>query len=525
MRMRILIPTIVTILSLFSALATAAEPCQSNAQCPQSSYCAKYPGDCYGAGTCTPKPQNCMPYYDPVCGCDGQIYSNQCYAAAAGVSVNYSGECTHTQPCGGFGGIPCPAGQYCKLDGCYPDAGGYCEPIPLGCPDVWDPVCGCDDETYGNSCEAAMAQMTVDYEGECSTTVPCTENAQCPSTSYCAKVEGDCDGTGQCQAKPIACPEIYDPVCGCDGNTYSNSCEAAAAGVNVDYDGQCVKVCGTITGIPCDTGEYCNLDGCYPDAGGLCEPIPTDCPDVWDPVCGCDGVTYGNSCEAAMAQMTVDYEGECSTTFPCTNNTQCPSTSYCAKVEGDCGGTGQCQEKPLACPKIYDPVCGCDGQTYSNNCYAAAAGVNVDYDGVCLPGPTILMLDPNVAPDDVHTGPSGLEVLRILWSEPVIFDLADITIVNEHGMPVLFAIEGNNTEIMTITFDSKLIYDSYTIIIADSVLGAVSGIRIDGDNNGLGRGDAVIVMEHRMRTDADNNNLVNFRDLSLWADTWLAELD
>jgi hypothetical protein len=65
---------------------------------------------------------------------------------------------------------------------------------------------------------------------------------QCASGLSCQMPAGQChvaDGAGTCRQAPQVCPMIHAPVCGCDGQTYPNACDAAAKGASVATQGAC----------------------------------------------------------------------------------------------------------------------------------------------------------------------------------------------------------------------------------------------------------------------------------------------
>ena len=299
---------------------------------------------------------------------------------------------------------------------CRRDADGTCRWVPEdpgGCevaecgPTPGTPSWVCDDGRVGGFTGRCLR----DAAGVCG-----WEIVDCPRTEECTLAE--CG------------PALGAPACLCaDGSIGCNTgrCLRGADGMCGWEWRECPStvVCGGFPGTPCPAGQFCRYareDICgAADATGVCSVPPTGCPTIYMPVCGCDGMTYGNECEANAAGTSVSSEGvcggpscrddatcddgdpstrdECDARGTCTHTRlcggfagwSCRSGEFCDYAEGDgCGiadGLGQCRQQPD--PSSCGPtdgraqVCGCDGRTYPSQCHANALGISVLHTGPC----------------------------------------------------------------------------------------------------------------------------------------------
>jgi Kazal-type serine protease inhibitor domain len=171
--------------------------------CPKAQYCSAIaPGHCPGPrtfGTCANEPQLCSDLFAPVCGCDGETYTNSCFAGAAGVAVEHAGACAaQGQVCGGIAGIACPGFGKCvddPSDACDPKAGG------ADC----SGICSCID--------TVACKVGTHFNGDpkvCACVPDATQGQVCGGIAGIA-----CPGFGKC---------VDDPSDSCDPNAGGADC-------------------------------------------------------------------------------------------------------------------------------------------------------------------------------------------------------------------------------------------------------------------------------------------------------------
>lgn len=216
----------------------------------------------------------------------------------------------------------------------------------------------------------------------------CGSSADCASDEYCMiddlqagagpRPVSRCIGSGHCQ-KWDQCPYCGPPgtercrVCGCDGVTYESSQAACVAGVSVAVSSH--GSCGASSGVA-DAGAFTVACGtstqCPP--GAQCCALTGKCFDASEPW----------RCVLQPNGTVLD----CATQNDCNQGSgggsgNEPPTTLC---EADsCTGPGLCSQRgsQSSCGGEVVQVCGCDGVTYVNACWARAAGARVASAGAC----------------------------------------------------------------------------------------------------------------------------------------------
>lgn len=206
-------------------------------------------------------------YYAPVCGCDGKTYTNKDIAMYDFGVINYTdGPCDKKQK-----EDPEDECHDLSLIGKSPYEGDWM---------YYAPVCGCDGVTYTNKDVARYDYGVINYtDGPCDKNPvdDCHDSTLIGSMAFCKEPESN-------------------PVCGCDGITYDSPEEAMYQyGIKNFTYGSCHK-------------DTTYIDDCIDPTQIKYE---ANCIEVYAPVCGCNGITYSNSCEATNAGVKEFRSGLC----------------------------------------------------------------------------------------------------------------------------------------------------------------------------------------------------------------------
>lgn len=200
----------------------------------------------------------------------------------------------------------------------------------------------------GGTCPANTYCDTIVQNNQC-----IFRHDPCPAGTrrFCPDNIGKCSPPGQaCRGDCCICQSTASG----GGSSARGGGSSAAARGNGDI---CTPVCGDgIVKAPeeCDDGDTVNGDGCADDcteeAGWTCD----------------DGTATGRN-----------GIGSC----------QCPKGQYWSPDQT--GSSGQCITGTKSCNAVSTvivPVCGCNGKTYQNECYAIADGVKIFTVGACAAG-------------------------------------------------------------------------------------------------------------------------------------------